>query len=110
MATRNRYTTRWIVGGAIALALVGAGVGIVAANGDDDTAEEADIEGAVTGSDRERAAAAAMDHVGGGSIVEVEAGDDGAAFGVEIRLADGAQVEVMLDGGFTVIGSERDDE
>lgn len=47
---------------------------------------------------------------GGGTVTETEVGDDGSAYEVEIRRADGSQVEVQLDADFTVIASERDDD
>jgi hypothetical protein len=34
----------------------------------------------------------------------------GAAYGVEVRLDDGRQVEVNLDADFNVIGQEADDD
>ena len=37
-------------------------------------------------------------------------GDDGAAYSVEVRLADGTQGEVNLDGNFDVIGQATDDD
>jgi hypothetical protein len=43
-------------------------------------------------------------------VVETEIGDDGAAYGVEVRLDDGSVVEVNLDAEFNVIGSEADDD
>ena len=46
----------------------------------------------------------------GGTVTETEVGDDGAAYGVEIRLADGSQVEVNLDQNCDVIGQEADDD
>ena len=72
----------------------------VAAGGDD--------ERPLTGTSLEKATAAALAHTGGGTVTEV--GDDGAAYGVEIRLADGRQVEVNLDESFVVIGQENDDD
>jgi hypothetical protein len=94
---------RWIVGGATALVLVGGGAGLAIANaGDDDRP--------LTGSDLDRATAAALAHTGGGSVIETEVGDDGAAYGVEIRLDDGSVVEVALDRGFQVIGDSVDDD
>ena len=105
--------TRWLIGGALALALVGAGVGIGLAETNSEEAnevEETDGDQPLAGSDRERAEAAALEFVGGGTVTEVEAGDDGAAYGVEIRADDGSQVEVQLDESFTVIGTESDDE
>jgi hypothetical protein len=38
------------------------------------------------------------------------AGDDGAAYDVEGRRADGSRVEVRLDARFGVIGREEDDD
>jgi uncharacterized membrane protein YkoI len=43
-------------------------------------------------------------------VIESEAGDDGAAYGVEIRLEDGRVVEVSLDANFNVVGDEADDD
>lgn len=108
--------SRWLLGGALALALVGAGVGVgIAGNrdgGEDGGAEvEAnDSDQQLVGSDRDRAAAAALEHTGGGTVTEVEVGDGAAAYGVEVRLEDGSQVEIQLDASFTVIGQEVDDE
>jgi uncharacterized membrane protein YkoI len=73
-----------------------------AAGGDDDQP--------LTGSTLEQATAAALAHTGGGTVTETEIGDDGAAYGVEIRLADGRQVEVNLDESFEVVGQENDDD
>jgi uncharacterized membrane protein YkoI len=86
----------------VALAAVAAGIALAGARGDDDKP--------ITGSNLDRATTAALEHTGGGTVTETEVGDDGAAYGVEIRLADGTQVEVNLDGNFDVIGQERDDD
>ena len=87
----------------LVLGAVSAGIAIAAgAGGDDDQP--------LTGSTLEKAKAAALAHTGGGTVVETEAGDDGAAYGVEIQLADGSQVEVSLDENFNVIGGEADDD
>lgn len=77
---------------------------------DDGPGEANDSDAPLTGSDLDRAVAAALDHTGGGEVTETEIGDDGAAYGVEIRQADGSQVEVNLDADFNVIGSESDDD
>jgi uncharacterized membrane protein YkoI len=74
----------------------------IAAGGDDDKP--------LTGSTLTKAKAAALEHTGGGTVVETEIGDDGAAYGVEIRLGDGRQVEVNLDENFNVIGASADDD
>lgn len=94
---------RWIAGGAIALAVVGGGAGLAIANaGDDDRP--------LAGTALEQATAAALAHTGGGTVIETEVGDDGAAYGVEVRLDDGSEVEVALDDRFRVIGEEADDD
>ena len=95
--------TKWIGGTALALVLVGGGTGIaIATSGDDDVP--------LTGSDLEKATAAALAETGGGTVIETEVGDDGAAYGVEIRLEDGSVVEVNLDENFQVTGSSADDD
>jgi hypothetical protein len=98
-----RTRTRIVLIGAAATALlaIAAGVGI-AAVGDDDEA--------LIGPARDRATEAALAAVGEGEVVEAEVGDDGAAYEVEVRLADGRQVEVELDEAFAVIGSGSDDD
>ena len=94
---------RWIAGGAVALVVVGGTTGFaIASAGDDDQP--------LTGSALEEATAAALAHTGGGTVIESEAGDDGAAYGVEIRLDDGTVVEVALDADFRVIGAGSDDD
>ena len=94
---------RWIAGGAIAAVLVGGTTGFAIANGGDD-------DQPLTGSALDQASAAALEHTGGGTVIETEMGDDGAAYGVEIQLQDGRVVEVALDSSFNVIGDEADDD
>jgi hypothetical protein len=93
---------RWIGGGALAVALVGGGTGVAIATGGEDRP--------LTCSALEKATAAALQHTGGGTVIETEAGEDGAAYGVEIRLDDGRVVEIDLDANFQVIGKESDDD
>ena len=94
--------TRWIAAAGVAVAMIGGGVAAAAADTDSDQE--------LTGSTRDRAVQAALAATGGGTVLETEAGDDGAAYGVEIRLADGRQVEVNLDQSFKVIGQEADED
>ena len=95
--------TRLLVIGAMAVIAVGAVAGIgIAAAGDDDQP--------LQGSARARAEQAALAETGGGEVIETEVGDDGAVYGVEVRLPDGTVVEVNLDEDFQVIGSETDDD
>ena len=93
--------TRWIAMAGLAVAMAG---GIAAAAAGGDTDQE------LTGATRDRAVAAALAATGGGTVLETEAGDDGAAYGVEVRLADGRQVEVNLDESFKVVGQEADED
>ncbi len=86
---------------AVAIAAAVAGGSAVATDGDDQP---------LTGDAYDRAVAAALTHTGGGEVTETEIGDDGAAYEVEIRFADGSQVEVQLDADFVVEGSEPDDD
>jgi uncharacterized membrane protein YkoI len=101
----NRFNrrTKWLAGGVLALAIAAGGVGLAMANGADD-----DLP--LTGTDLDRATQAALEHTGGGTAIETEVGDDGAAYGVEIRKDDGSVVEVQLDDSFNVIGDEADDD
>jgi uncharacterized membrane protein YkoI len=93
--------TRWIAAAGLAAAMVG-GIAAASAGGDGDQE--------LPGSARDRAVAAALAATGGGTVLETEAGDDGAAYGVEIRLPDGRQVEVSLDSGFKVVAQEADED
>jgi hypothetical protein len=95
--------TKWIAGSIVALGVIGGGAGIAIATSMDD-------DEPLTGSTLEQASAAALEHTGGGTVIETEAGDDGAAYGVEIRLDGGRVVEVALDENFDVIGEESDDD
>jgi hypothetical protein len=97
-----RRRTKVAAGIAVLAALAGGGATWAAARGDDDKP--------LTGSERETAIAAALAHTGGGTVIETEVGDDGAAYGVEIRLANGTQVEVELDESFRVIRGAADDD
>jgi hypothetical protein len=91
------------IGVAAAAAVVGVGsfIGVAAATGGEDQP--------LTGTARDRAVAAALAHIGGGAVLEAAAGDDGAAYEVEVRRPDGSVVEVHLDRALKVSGTERDD-
>lgn len=90
--------------GAAVVALGAAGGGAALASGGDDDATETPI----TGSALERAKAAALAHTGGGEVTGTEIGDEESLYEVEVTLDDGSQVDVQLDEGFEVVGSERD--
>ena len=96
--------TTWIVAGVAAAAIAIGGVGMALANGGSDT------DAPLTGTDLDRATQAALEHTGGGTVIESEIGDDGAAYSVEIKKDDGTVVEVQLDESFNVTGDEADDD
>ena len=92
-------------GSAAAVVVIGAGafLGIAAANaGDGDKP--------LTGETRDRAVAGAKRHAGGGIVTETELGHDGATYEVALRMPDGSEIEVQVNGDFTVAGSEPDDD
>jgi uncharacterized membrane protein YkoI len=98
---RRRISKRtWIIGGAVAgvLALGGAGFAIA-----DEIGEGSD---ALDDATRDKVAAAATAHTGGGELVTAERDDDG--YDAEVRLDDGTEVDVDLDAGFAVISSDTD--
>lgn len=94
--------TKLIATGAVVTALIAGGAAVAAAGG-------GDTDAPLQGSPLDRATEAALAHTGGGTVVETEVGDDGAAYGVEVRLDDGTIVEVNLDSDFAVIGQATDE-
>lgn len=106
-------TTRWVAaalatGVAVAIA-GGVGAGPAASQSGPFPWQNGDDDQELTGSTRDQAVAAALKATGGGTVTDTETGDDGAAYGVEVRLADGREVEVHLDRNLNVIGQEADD-
>ena len=93
-----------ILTAAVVAAAVGSGIA-VAAGGDDDATETA-----ITGSDLEKASAAALDHTGEGRVTGTETGDEESYYEVEVTLDDGSQVDVQLDREFDVVDSEADED
>jgi hypothetical protein len=96
---------RWIAGAVLAIVIAAAAGGLAVATG-----AVGDDDQPLTGSTHDRAVEAALEYTGGGTVTETETGDDGAAYGVEVRLPDGSQVEVNLDKDFNVINQEADDD
>lgn len=65
----------------------------------------------VTGPAAERAAEAALDAAGDGTVLEVERQDDGAGvYEVEVRRSDGSEVEIHLDERFQPVGTATNDD
>jgi len=87
------------------VALAAGGIGIAYAVG-------GDSEEQATGPAAERAKSAALDAVGGGSVVGVEGEDGGGegAYEVEVQRDDGSQVEVHVDDRNNAVGTEADDD
>ncbi|MGH2806074.1 MAG: hypothetical protein ACRDKT_02240 [Actinomycetota bacterium] len=90
--------------------LMGAAVAVILALGTGAVLAASSDDEPLRGDARQRATEAALEHVGGGEVIETETGDDGAAYGVEIRKDDGSVVEVNLDENFEVTDVERDDD
>jgi uncharacterized membrane protein YkoI len=102
MLMRRRLVLLGVV--VLAIGAVSGGVAI-AAGGDDDASETP-----ITGTDLARASDAALDHTGGGKVTGTEVGDEESLYEVEVTRDDGSQVDVQLDAGFNVVGSEGDDD
>ena len=100
--------TRIILGAAALAAVAALGTGAAAATaviGDDDATERP-----IGGEARARAEAAALAATGGGRVTDTEEGDEESLYEVEVTRADGSQVDVQLDAGFAVVGTEGDDD
>ena len=95
-----------LVAAVATLALAGGGIGVgIAASGGDDGDRRA------TGPGAERARAAALAHLPGGTATAVERETEGgAAWEVEVRRPDGTTVDVLLDDRLTVLATEDDVE
>jgi uncharacterized membrane protein YkoI len=61
----------------------------------------------LTGTELERAAAAALDAAGGGRVSDTEA--EGSGYEIEVVQDDGTEVDVELDAAFTVLELSRDE-
>ncbi len=82
---------------------------IAFAGGSDDgkPGEDArEVEVPITGTDLEKASAAALAHTGGGRVSDTEVGDEESYYEIEVTLDDGRQVDVQLDESFAVVGTE----
>ena len=90
---------------AVVAALAAGGAGIAYAVG-------GDSEEQVSGPSAEKAKAAALDAVGGGTVLEVERqdGDGAGAYEVEVERPDGSQIEVHVSGSYDTLGTAADDD
>ena len=85
------------------LALGGTAIAGATGGGDDDETDKP-----IAGPALDRAKAAALDHTGGGTVTGTEVDDEEGAYEVEVKRADGSQVDVHLDKGFNVINQAGD--
>ena len=71
-----------------------------------------DSEEQATGREAEQAKSAALDSVGGGTVVGVERqdGDGPGVYEVEVKRDDGSQVEVHVSGSNRAVGTAADDD
>jgi hypothetical protein len=93
--------------GLVLLAGLAGGGAAWATAGDD----EGDRDELVSGPAAERARAAALAHVGDGTITGVEREEEGeAVWEVEVARPDGSTVEVQLDAGYAVVGSGDEED
>lgn len=72
----------------------------------DATEDATEVDVPITGTDLEKASAAALAHVGEGRVTETEVGDEESYYEIEITLDNGRQLDVQLDEQFNFVGSE----
>ncbi len=83
----------------------GVGAGVALSGGGDDDGP------GVSGPEADRARAAALAAVPGGTATAIERdGEDGATWEVEVRRPDGGSVDVRLDERYRVVVTEPDRE
>jgi hypothetical protein len=94
-----------LIAGGAALAVAVGGVGVANAVGGDDG------EGQATGAGAEKAKAAALELVPGGTANAVERdGEKGATWEVEVRRPDGSTVDVRLGASYEKVAIDSDSE
>ncbi|MDP9495315.1 MAG: hypothetical protein M3P87_08750 [Actinomycetota bacterium] len=72
----------------------------------DATEDATEVDVPITGTDLEKAKAAALAQVGEGRVTATEVGDEESYYEVEITLDDGRQLDIQLDEQFNFVGSE----
>ena len=104
---RNR--SKYLMGAAvIAAAAVIPTIAVAGSNSDEGKPGEdaREIEVPITGTDLEKASAAALANTGEGQVTGTEVGDEESYYEIEVTLDDGRQVDVQLDESFAVVGTE----
>lgn len=102
----------WIIGAAVAgVVLGGATVAAAAVNPfDDDGSVDGSTQSPLSQADRDKAVEAALARVGQGTVTEVERDENpDSAYEVEVRLANGSEVEVAVGKDFQVLSQSPDD-
>jgi uncharacterized membrane protein YkoI len=95
-----------VIGAAVAaMVLVSGGIAVAASNGDSGH-EEAQTP--ISGSELERASAAALASTGGGTVSETEVGDEDSYYEVEVTRDNGTHIDVQLDESFQVVATMPD--
>ncbi|MBK8294874.1 MAG: PepSY domain-containing protein [Solirubrobacterales bacterium] len=103
MNTRSKVIATGVT--ALALAAGGSGLAIAGSGGGEDAHEtDTSIAGAALG----QAKAAALDHIGQGTVSGTEVGDEESYYEVEITLDNGSQTDVQLDRSFKVVSQEAE--
>ena len=91
-----------IAAAATVAGLAAAGVAAVSASTNDDT------DAPITGTDLQRASAAALSSTGQGRVTGTEVGDEDSYYEVEVTLDNGTEVDVQLDKDFQIVDSKAD--
>lgn len=99
----GRFKYGLIAGGVIA-ALAGGGAAIAGATGVGDDGNGSPI----TGSELDKAKAAALERTGGGRVTGSEVADEEGYYEVEVTRNNGSQVDVHLDRDFKVLDAQAD--
>jgi uncharacterized membrane protein YkoI len=98
-----RSRTKLAVIGVSAVIVAGAGTGIAVASGGDDAHSTP-----ITGSELQKASAAALAETGGGKVTATELHDEEGYYEVEVTLVDGSQVDVHMDQSLNVLDAKAD--
>ena len=99
-----------IIGATVAASAAVPAIASAGGNGDGaggtDGSDAREVDVPITGTDLEKATAAALAHVGEGRVTATEVGDEESYYEIEITLDDGRQLDVQLNEQFEFAGSE----
>jgi uncharacterized membrane protein YkoI len=104
----NSRTKKGLIAAGV-VAVLGVG-GAAVAVGTDEFGDDDATQKSITGNALQKASDAALDYTGGGQVTETEVGDEESYYEVEVTRDDGSQIDVQLDRGFHVVGSNADHE